>query len=316
MLSGLVIQGSRNIFTVRSDGDEIELICRIKGKVLKGFEGYYNPLAPGDRVSFERDPQNPRQGLITRMEERRNMFTRLNRLQKGRDSVSSGVVQVIAANVDLLLCVTSPASPPFRPRFLDRLLIQAEIAGIPPVIVCNKADLQDRDINAAERLSDFIRIGYPVLFVSALTGEGMDVLYDTIKNRFSVLLGQSGVGKSSLINALIPDLNIRVGELNEKYDRGKHTTTMSAMLEVPGSDRKTFIIDTPGIRRFVPEGLSPQDVMLYMREFAPLFGLCTYGASCSHRSEAGCKIMEAVACGEIHEDRYESFLRIQEGLDD
>jgi ribosome biogenesis GTPase len=142
------------------------------------------------------------------------------------------------------------------------------------------------------------------------------------------LVGQSGVGKSSLIKALIPDLDIRVASLNEKYDRGNHTTTMSALLEiprekqVPGKERAlpeeaggTFVIDTPGIRRFVPDGIGAEDLILYLREFAPLAGRCTYGLSCSHRTEPGCKILEAVAAGVIHEDRYESFLRIRDELE-
>lgn len=316
-MKGLVIRGSWNIFTVKPDAAESigeEIPCRIKGKVLKEAKGYYNPLAPGDRVGFEVDPRHPQQGLILAMEARRNMFTRLNRLQKGTGPHRSAAVQVIAANVDLLLCVTTPSSPPFRPRFLDRLLMQAEIADIPPLIVCNKCDLSTDDPDVEERLYDFTRIGYPVVKVSARTGAGMDALRELIGNRFSVLLGQSGVGKSSLIKALVPEMSIRVGALNEKYDRGNHTTTISTMLEIPDTGRRTFIIDTPGIRRFVPEGASPADALLYMREFAPLSGTCTYGRSCSHRTEPGCKIMEAVAAGVIHEDRYESFLRIQDDL--
>ncbi|MDR2534473.1 MAG: ribosome small subunit-dependent GTPase A [Treponema sp.] len=316
-MKGLVIRGSRNIFTIKPDAPESvepEVICRIKGKVLKGLEGYFNPLAPGDRVDFEFDPACPQQGLILGMEKRRNVFTRLNRLQKGISPHRSAEVQVLAANVDLLLCVTTPASPPFRPRFLDRLLIQAEIAGIAPLIICNKYDLAGDDPDVEERLHDFTRIGYSVIPVSALTGEGMDTVRTMIENRFSVLLGQSGVGKSSLVKALIPELNIRIGRLNEKYDRGNHTTTMSVMLEIPGTEGQTFIIDTPGIRRFVPEGAGPADIPLYMREFAPLVGTCTFGRSCSHQTEPGCKIMEAVAAGVIHEDRYESFLRIQDEL--
>jgi ribosome biogenesis GTPase len=161
-----------------------------------------------------------------------------------------------------------------------------------------------------ERLEDFSRIGYRVLRVSAKTGEGMDALRFLVKGRTSVLLGQSGVGKSSLINALIPGQCIKVGDINEKYDRGNHTTTMSFMV----GTGDTRIIDTPGIRRFVPDGIAAEEIIFFMREFAPLAGKCTYGLSCSHRTEPGCKILEAVTAGEIHEDRYESFLRIREEL--
>jgi ribosome biogenesis GTPase len=316
-MKGLVICGSWNIFTlkVREDPEgELKpgeiLECRIKGKVLKGVEAYYNPLAPGDIVELEYDPRHPGKGLILGLEPRRNVFTRLN--QKGLGPNRSAASQLLAANVDLALCLTSPASPPFRPRFLDRALIQADAAGIPPLIICNKIDIPWDDPDVDERLEDFRRIGYEVFRVSAKTGEGLDGLRERISGQVSVLTGQSGVGKSSLINALLPRPEIRVGAMNEKYDRGNHTTTMSLMMEIPGPEGGdgTFLIDTPGVRRFVPGGLGPGDVIFHMREFAPLAGTCSFGLSCSHRTEPGCKIMEAVAAGVIHEDRYESFLRL------
>ena len=304
----MVIRGSRNLFTVRTGNDEIE--CRIKGKVLKDVEGYYNPIAPGDMVEVE-------DGLILGLEERRNLFARFN--QKGQ------APQILAANVDLVLCVTSPASPPFRPRFLDRVLLQADAAGIPAALICNKYDLAEEDtdlLDVEERLSDFQHIGFTVLRMSVLTGEGMDDFKRLIAGKFSVLVGQSGVGKSSIVNTLIPGLETRTGAINEKFDRGNHTTTQPVLLDVPIRDvpaRKvsggvTRIIDTPGIRRFAPAGIPPEEVILHMREFAPLAGKCSYGLSCSHETEPGCKIMEAVHAGVIHEERYESFLRIRNEL--
>jgi len=339
-LSGLIIYGSRNVFTVRVEEGSREgslenkgisqsflpysnydsdfelhpnisnrnpdslpsmLQCRIKGKILDDAEGFYNPLAPGDRVVVE-----PGTGMIVALEERKNFFSRFN--QKGN------CTQLLAANVDQVLCLTSSQSPPFRPRFLDRVLLQADAAGIPVIIVCNKIDLNDGNSSDAEtngRLDDFRRIGYAVIAVSAKTGTGLDELRRCINGKLSVLIGQSGVGKSSLINALLPELNIKTGTINEKYDRGNHTTTLASMIEI---DSATRIIDTPGIRRFVPDGIAADEIILYMREFSPLAGRCTYGISCSHRSESGCRIIEAVANGTIHEDRYSSFLRIHDEL--
>jgi ribosome biogenesis GTPase len=314
---GFVIRGTRNIFTVRFDegGERRYRECRIKGKVLRGVDPYSNPLAPGDRVRVEMDsPELP--ALITGVLERRSIFARKNQKALG---LNRAAAQILAANADLVLAVTSARSPPFRPRFLDRVLIQADAAGIAAAIVCNKCDLpaggEEIRLDAEERLEDFRRIGYPTLFVSAKTGLGMADLREFIRGRCSVLVGQSGVGKSSLVNALLPAAAARVGSLNEKYDRGNHTTTLAEIIEIPGGGpAETLIIDTPGIRRFLPWGFKTGELILHMREFAPLAGRCSYGLSCSHRHEPGCKILEAVHAGVIHEDRYDSFLRISEEL--
>jgi ribosome biogenesis GTPase len=306
-----VLRCSRNSFSVKMpDGAVRE--CHIKGKVLKGCDGFYNPLAPGDVVTVETDSAHPRKGQIVSLEKRRNIFSRFN--AKGQ------APQLLAANVDMAVCLTTPESPPFRPRFLDRVLLQAEAAGIEPLIVCNKCDLGFDDPDVEERLEDFIRIGCRVIKTSEKTGDSLDELAMALAGKSSVLIGQSGVGKSSLLNALFPGVNIKTGSLNEKYDRGNHTTVMPLMLEFPsgGGDAAgapvTRIIDTPGIRLFVPHGIAAGDVILYMREFAPLAGACSYGLSCSHRSEPGCKIMEAVHAGVIHEDRYTSFLRMYDEI--
>jgi len=301
----LVVRGSRNLFTVRvknDSGGEEEIECRIKGKILKGVEGYYNPLAPGDFVEIEG-------GQITGLAERRNKFARFN--QKGQ------APQLLAANVDIVFCVCSFSSPPFRPRFLDRALVQAEAAEIPSAIVCNKYDLAEEfDADVEERLSDYERIGYRIFRLSAITGAGLDELRRFMSDKLSVFVGQSGVGKSSLVNALIPGLDQKTGDINEKYDRGIHTTTQGVLLEGPAQNGTGLIrlIDTPGIRRFALAGIPPGELVLYMSEFAPLAGKCGYGLSCSHETEPGCKIMEAVAAGIIHEDRYDSYLRIREEL--
>jgi len=307
IFKGLVIRASHNIMIVRienTDKSSEELECRIKGKVLKGCESFYNPIAPGDIVFVERRKYSANSALILSVEKRRNYFSRYN--QKG----AAG--QLLAANVDLVLCVTTPLSPPFRPRFLDRVLLQADIAGIDPVVICNKIDLKYDDIDIDERLEEYKRIGYRMIKISAKTGEGLDELRRETKGKTCVLTGQSGVGKSSIINSLQPGFDIREGNLNEKYDRGVHTTTLSVMFELSDG---TKLIDTPGVRRFIPDGIKSEELITYLRDFSPLAGKCSFGMSCSHKTEPGCKIMEAVAAGVIHEDRYISYLRITDDLE-
>jgi len=307
IVKGLVIRSSRNILSVRVESENglEELECRIKGKVLKGQDELYNPTAPGDIVVLER--QNEK-AMILSVEERKNQFSRYN--QKGESS------QLLAANIDLVLCICTPASPPFRPRFLDRVLLQADIAGIDAYVICNKNDLEYDDIDVDERLEEYIKTGYKLLRVSAKTGEGINELRGIIAGKTCVLTGQSGVGKSSIINALQPGLDLKEGRMNEKYDRGNHTTTMSVMYELTNfsSLPPARLIDTPGVRRFIPDGIKSDMVINYLREFSPLAGKCSFGLSCSHKTERGCKIMEAVHAGVIHEDRYESFLRIIDDL--
>lgn len=315
-MTGTVIGGSNNIFLVECD-DGILCQCSLKGKKLKSETRYYNPLAPGDLVEIECNDdgtqENVATGQITSLCERKNAFVRWN--VKGR------APQLLASNVDQILCITTPDSPPFRPRFLDRMLAQAEQSGIEAIIVCNKCDL-DFDIDTEARLTDFESIGYNVIRVSAKTGDGMSGLAKMLEGKRTVLAGQSGVGKSSIVNVLDSSVVLKTGSLSEKYDRGTHTTTRGELYHLRLNESlmegrfgaMADIIDTPGVRRFVLHDILPQDLILYFREMAPLVGKCTFGMSCTHTHEAGCKILEAVYAGHISEERYESLARIKEEI--
>ena len=314
-MQGTVLAGSNNFFEVECD-DGITRSCSIKGKVLKSDTEYYNPLAPGDIVEIEADSIDEEKGQVVSLVPRKNEFVRWN--VKGR------CPQLLAANVDYMILVTTPAEPPFRPRFIDRELAQAEMLGLTPVIVCNKYDLigTDDTIDVDKYLSIWEQLGYKVMRISAKTGEGVAEFAELLEDHLSALVGQSGVGKSSLVNVLDDTCVLKTGSLSKKYGRGSHTTTKGTLnrirlnVSLTGGikGRVASIIDTPGIRRFMLHGIEAEDLALYFKEFKPFLGQCTFGMSCSHTHENGCRIRQAVEDGEITVERYDSWLRIMEQI--
>lgn len=309
-MQALVLSGTNNLFTVECDDKTIRQ-CSIKGKVIKTDKKFYNPLAPGDFVEIEVDPINDEKGQILNLLPRKNTFARWN--------IKGKAPQLLASNLDYLILVTTPGEPPFRPRFIDRELIQADVAGIKPIIVVNKYDVEGaQDPDFQERLTIWEELGYTVFRVSAKTGEGLTELVELLQDKTSALVGQSGVGKSSLVNVLDNSCVLRTGSLSKKYGRGQHTTTKGTLMHLQLNEALTggikgitaSIIDTPGIRRFILNEIEWEDVGLYFPEMKPLLGKCKFGASCSHLHEPGCKILEAVYSGVISEDRYESWKRI------
>jgi len=301
-MQGLVLWGANNLFHVLGE-DGSRRLCAIKGKRLKDQSGVYNALAAGDRVQLAVDPATPDRGLVVGLLPRRNVFGRFN--EKGR------AVQAIAANVDMVVCVSSPSLPPFRPRFIDRVAVLAEAAAVPLLIVLNKIDLGLRQA-IEERLSSYASLGYEGLLVSARSGLGLAELRERLSGKTSVFAGQSGVGKSSLLNALEPGMGRRVDAVSEKYERGKHTTTMAELATL--ADGVTRIIDTPGVRRLALRGIDPNCLDAYFPELAPLSPRCEFGLSCTHTDEHGCRITRSVEDGLILADRFESYLRIREEL--
>ncbi len=291
-MQGTVLFGINNIYTVRTQ-DGSEHLCRIKGKVLKGCENVYNPITAGDQVEFE-------DGLITALIGRRNAFTRWNRKRFMK--------QIIAANLDILFCVTAPGEPPFRPRFLDKVIANSchkYEYEYQVVIVMNKIDLGVPQ-NVEERLSVYRDMGYPIFLVSARNGDGLEELRSYARGKVCAFAGQSGVGKSSLLNALSSQVSRRVGEVSKKYNRGRHVTNYS--LFVPDDAEGGGIIDTPGIREIFVDSIEPAQLILHFKEMAPYFGKCSF-STCTHTVEKGCALREAVASGLICPDRYETYLR-------
>lgn len=296
-MTGLVISTSNNISRVAVEGGI--LVCAIKGKRIRTDESAYNGLAAGDEVDVV--PTDPGKGLVVARLPRRNSYGRYN--EKGRSE------QAIAANVDLVCCVTSPESPPFRPRFIDRVSALAVAARVPFLIALNKADLGIPE-GVESRLASYRQLGFEVFSVSTRTGQGLDEFKLRLLEKTCVLAGQSGVGKSSLISALMPGIERRIQEVSEKYDRGKHTTTQAELI-VRDNLR---LIDTPGIRRLALRSLDPMTLAGLFPEMASLVQDCALGARCSHSDEEGCAVRSAVEGGSVHPDRYESYLRIRQEL--
>lgn len=313
-MQGLILNGNKNVFEVECE-DGITRDCPIKGKILKESDGYYNPIAPGDIVTLDDETLEEFKGQITGLVPRKNEFVRFN--------IKKRQPQLLAANLDYLLIVTTPDEPPFRPRFIDRALAQAEYQNITPVIVCNKYDLPAaKDEDFQTRLSIWEDIGYKVIRSSARTREGMEELANLIENHLSALVGQSGVGKSSLINVLDNNVVLKTGSLSQKYGRGTHTTTKGSLMHIQLDEalmggRKgacANIIDTPGVRRFILHDISADNLALYFRDFKEHLGKCAFGMSCSHLTEKGCAIKQAVEEGTISAQRYDSWKRISDEL--
>ena len=298
-VQGEVLYGINTIYTV--EAGELRLQCRIKGKVLRGKEPAYNPIAPGDQVEVIPDLLTSDEAMIARVLPRRSSLTRWNK--KGR------AIQVLAANLDVAVCVTSPKSPPFRPRFIDRLIVAAEAGKVRPVIVLNKVDL-GVESSVEERLDHYGRMGYEVHTCSAETGEGIEDLKRLLGGFTSAFVGQSGVGKSSILNAIEPGLSLRVAQISAKHDRGNHTTNYSALLTLGAGLR---VIDTPGVRELELADVLPDEVGFHFRDFAPFMQSCDF-QPCLHDEEPGCAVRAAVESGQVHPDRYESYLRILQEL--
>lgn len=244
-------------------------------------------------------------GVINAIEERKNYLSR--KAGKGRGALKRGgrLEQVIASNIDNLFIVTSINSPKFNHRFIDRVIVSAESSNINVKIVINKVDLDDRNISK-EWEQFYTDIGYKVFTISAIENIGVDEIKNLLDGKVNIFWGQSGVGKSTLLNTMFPHLDFEVGEVSESSQKGMHTTVTGIMKEV--SDN-TFIIDTPGIREIDPYGLKEEDVCHYFKEFLPYIHECKFN-TCIHKHEPGCAVVEAVENEQISYERYESYLNL------
>ncbi len=247
----------------------------------------------GDRVVWQ--PTSPGNGVVTALLERDTVLSRPD---------FTGREKPLAANVTQLGIVVAPAPAPSE-YLIDQYLVAAETAGIRPLVVVNKSDLLDDDARAGleTRLAVYRRIGYPVIFVSATAQHGLDALVDRLKGETGILVGQSGVGKSSLIQALLPDRELQIGELSKATGFGRHTTSVTTSYHLPGGGR---LIDSPGVRSFRLGRIDRQTLEQGFREFRPFLGRCRF-SDCRHREEPGCALKQAITEGEIDPRRFENY---------
>ena len=302
---GIVTKSTGNQYQVRMETGE-SFVCRIRGNLrLKEFEAT-NPVTVGDRVEIDMNDVEGGMHWISSLVERKNYIIR-------KSVKLSKQVQIIAANVDRAFVVATMVSPRTSLGFIDRFLSTAEAYNIPGAIIFNKADLYDEDMrNAVQELKELYEgIGYRVFLVSTVSGEGLGELKEILKGKVNLFSGHSGVGKSSLINLLIPGLNLKTAGISAQHQKGVHTTTFAEMHLMPEGG---YIIDTPGIREFGTIDFDTYEVSHFFPEIFKVGKNCRFN-NCLHFSEKDCAVKEALKTGEVAFSRYESYLSILSGQD-
>lgn len=273
--------------------------CRIPVRALAGSEG--DPVV-GDRVAFDWESEG--QGVVRRVLPRASRLVRMrvNRGARGWNHGRDAEEQVLAANVDVAVIVASAAAPAFHPRLVDRYLVMCQYGEVAPVVCLNKCDLTETPPD----LSTYERMGIPVVYCSAATGQGLPELREQLKGKYSVLTGHSGVGKSSLINRLLGEKKLEVGEVSVATGKGRHTTTTSSLHRL---DDNTYLIDTPGIRSLSLWAVERDSIRLYFPDFEQASLRCKF-RDCLHLAEPDCGVKEAVERGEVAPERYDSYVRM------
>lgn len=305
MLRGLIIRSTGSWYEVQLE-DGTVMPCRMVGKFRLEGKKVTNPVAVGDYVMVEQE-KGQDNGIIKSIEDRRNYVIRQSPRKKH-------FLHIIAANIDHALLIVTIKNPNLKQGFIDRFLLMTEPYNIPVDIFFNKSDLYDEgDIGVFEYLKElYEKIGYHCHLVSALTGDGMNKVRELIQGKTSLFSGQSGVGKSSLINQIIPDLKLKTKVLSDFTGKGQHTTTFAEMYQI---NVETRIIDTPGIKTLSYNHLEVQDVAHNFKEFFEASTQCKF-ADCTHRNEPKCAVKEAIENGEISELRYFNYLAILEDIED
>ncbi len=298
-MKGLVVKNTGSWYVVRTDDGQLH-DCKVKGNFrLKGIRTT-NPVAIGDHVTVNDE------GWIVDIDDRRNYIIRKS-INLSKQS------HILAANVDQALLIITVANPETSTTFIDRFLASAEAYRVPVILAFNKTDLLDDDQRRYQQMMVqlYETVGYQCLQLSAATGQGMDVLTPLLKEKITVLSGNSGVGKSTLINRLVPDANLRTAQLSDAHNTGLHTTTFSEMIPFQAG----ALIDTPGIKGFGTFDMEPEEISGYFKEIFRFSKNCRF-SNCTHTHEPGCAVLEALNQHFIAQSRYQSYLSMLNDKDE
>ena len=303
-MKGFVIKNTGSWYSVKTDDGKV-VECKIKGNFrLKGIRST-NPVAVGDHVEIALNQEGT--AFITHIDERRNYIIR-------KSQNLSKQSHIIAANVDQAFLIVTVNYPQTSTTFIDRFLASAEAYSVPVVLVFNKRDILSDDERHYQQsmVHLYETIGYECREISAATGEGVEGLHKLLKGKITLLSGNSGVGKSTLINQILPEANLRTAEISDAHNTGMHTTTFSEMLELPEGG---YIIDTPGIKGFGTFDMEPEELTSYFREIFHFSKDCKF-SNCTHTHEPGCAVLKALEDHYIAQSRYQSYLNMLEDKDE
>lgn len=302
---GLVMRSTGSWYDVRTQGGHI-LQCRLKGKFKIKDLKVTNPIAVGDKVAYEIESETENTGIIYEILPRENYIIR-----QSVHKTAHG--HLLASNLDQAVLIATLTFPRTSLGFIDRFLVTAEAFRIPTVLIFNKLDILDNEMIAyQEELADLYEsLGYKCLFTSAINNIGVETFSELLKGKVTLLSGHSGVGKSTLVNAIAPDLDLRTSEISTFANKGVHTTTFAEMFEI---DDETFIIDSPGIKELGLADMEKEEISHYFPEMRELLGECRFH-NCLHIDEPKCAVKDGVVEGTIAESRYSSYLSMVLGED-
>jgi ribosome biogenesis GTPase len=306
LVKGLVLRSTGSWYEVRDSRDGHIWQCRLKGKFKALGLKVTNPIAVGDYVRFEEEDETQNFGIIHEIMPRENYVVR-------RSVHKTAHAHLIAANVDQAILIATLVFPRTSLGFIDRFLVAIESFRIPGVLIFNKQDLLNDDMKEfqSELMELYESLGYTCMATTALSEEGLEDFANLLKGKVSLLSGHSGVGKSTLVNAIAPDLDIKTQEVSTFANKGVHTTTFAEMFEL---EKDTFIIDSPGIKELGLADMKPEEISHYFPEMRDLLNQCRFN-NCQHINEPGCAVKDAVSEGSIAISRYESYLSMVGGAD-